>query len=136
MSEEQLDEAAHRLGVKWNVTPDAQPVITPAEIRMIVHFGDTIKLMAKHKQCEGFLVSHGYWWKVVDAYHPPAGAIGKAIASRPPSWFLQSLPPNKQGGQGHKTLSNLWLRKDSDPDYAVVEVCAHPTEFKYASYKE
>lgn len=134
--DEYIDEVARnlRLNVVMPEVPDGTP--QPAEIIMTIHLGDTIKLEGRTETAQTFLRSHGSWWKVVNVHHPKAGHVGLNQAVRPPSWFLQSLPPNKQGGEGNKNPVNEWLLKDKDLKYRVIEVCASPTEFKYSNYKK
>lgn len=134
VTDEHIDEVARNLRLTVVVPEDISGIPQPAEILMTVHLGDTIKLEGRTETAQAFLRSHGAWWKVVSVHHPKAGHA--PAGSRPPSWFLQSLPPNKQGGEGHKTLVNEWLLKDKDLKYRIIEVCASPTEFKYSNYKK
>ena len=112
--------------------PDAPttPAIAVGEVRLHVHMNDMIQLQAKHVSAIHRLNTFGQWWKITQAYEPHAGSVDK---QRPAQWFLRSLTRNEGGI--HSKIDNLWLCKDNDPSYRIINVCPFPATFNPKDYK-
>lgn len=111
----------------------APPAVT---IESRVHMDDVIQLAGTTEFGQGKLQRFGSWWKVLQAYdydrrHP-------APSGRQPSWYVRSLLRKEQGlpNVAGPKFDVMWLLKQGDPHFQVINICAFPREFKHKEWKE
>lgn len=102
-----------------------------------VHMNDVIQLRALDQESRAKLDRWGTWWRIIKGYDydrsKPAPVT--PTCTRPPSWFLKSLTRKEQGltaMPGDKKMPNemMWLCKEGDLHFCIVNICVFPKEFK------
>lgn len=100
----------------------------PIQVKFTV--SDTIRLYPISEYGENIISRFGQWWKV------PPTACGK-WGER---YLMQNLPHQMQGkfkgsvlGKGSIHIQEL--RKENDPHFVVIDVCAFPKAFMHQQYK-
>jgi hypothetical protein len=114
-----------------------QKVTGPVLGKAVVHVrvDDIIRLRPKNTHAQEKLNYRGQWWKIVSGSGIPLSS--QVSTARPPSWYIRSLPRSKQGlpaiaGAGEDIM---YIQKEDDPNYEIIQVCPCPTPFRWQDYK-